>query len=140
MERVQTYSNQFDYLEYSDHITITNAEEKLRDVVITIPGTINDLPVTEIGPSAFGGYRYINYIKYDSDVKLKKIGDYAFWSRWTDANEYTYNRSRSIASIYSDDADKNNRVCKIPSTVTYVGEYAFMNNQYLFHLHLIILD
>lgn len=130
MERVQTYSNQFDYLEYSDHITITNAEEKLRDVVITIPGTINDLPVTEIGPSAFGGYRYINYIKYDSDVKLKKIGDYAFWSRWTDAYEYTYTNSRSIASIYSDDADKNNRVCKIPSTVTYVGEYAFMNNHF----------
>ena len=130
MERVQTYSNQFDYLEYSDHITITNAEDKLQNVVITIPGTINDLPVTEIGPSAFGGYRYINYIKYSSDVKLKKIGDYAFWSRWTDAYETTFNNSRSIVSIYSDDSDKNNRVCKIPSTVTYVGEYAFMNNHF----------
>lgn len=128
MERVQTYSNQFDYLEYSDHITITNGEEKVYSV--TIPATINDLPVTEIGPSAFGGYRYVNYVNYGSDVKLKKIGDYAFWSRLTDAYEYTYNNSRSIASIYSDDADKNNRVCKIPSTVTYVGEYAFMNNHF----------
>lgn len=128
MERVQTYSNQFDYLEYSDHITITNGEKTVYSV--TIPATINDLPVTEIGPSAFGGYRYVNYVNYGSDVKLKKIGDYAFWSRWADAYEYSYTNSRSIASIYSDDADKNNRVCKIPSTVTYVGEYAFMNNHF----------
>ena len=62
MERVKTYSNQYDYLEYSDHIVITNAIEKLQRAVINIPATINDLPVTEIGPSAFGGYRYVNYI------------------------------------------------------------------------------
>ena len=50
-------------IEIKDTVS-SGLEEKLRDVVITIPGTINDLPVTEIGPSAFGGYRYINYIKY----------------------------------------------------------------------------
>lgn len=130
MERVKTYSNQYDYLEYSDHIVITNAIEKLQRAVINIPATINDLPVTEIGPSAFGGYRYVNYILYDENTKLKKIGDYAFFCRWDDYNDSSFNRSIYCFMPATSTTYKTDRACIIPGTITSIGEYAFMNNYF----------
>lgn len=130
MERVQTYSNQFDYLEYSDYIVITNGVDNPTNNIIKIPSTINDLPVTEIGPSAFGGYRYVNYVLYDENIKIKKIGDYAFFSRWNVSDDYDFRRSIYCFMLSTSTTYTTDRACDIPGTITSIGEYAFMNNNF----------
>lgn len=114
------YNSDCYYLIYDDYAVVTNGPE---NGDFTIPSKIQGKNVTKIGPSSFGGYRKSKNIFYDANCNITEIGDYAFWRRAKNTNETTY-----IISTF--DSSKSNS-CNIPSTVTYVGNYAFTNNQFL---------
>ena len=111
---------QFNFTTNNGAITITGYVGS--EGSATIPGTINDLPVTRIGDYAFGGSSLTNLTIPDS---ITNIGNYAFISSSlpgitipdsvTGIGDYAFNGCGRLTSV------------TIPDSVADIGAWAFYN-------------
>ncbi len=115
-----TSPTEFTYTTNNGTITITGYTGA--GGVVTIPGTLNGLPVTSIGNSAFAYCFNLSDVAIPGSVR--NIGDYAFSSDWALTNVTIGNAVISIGDYAFKDTGLIN--VTIPEGVTNIGHQALL--------------
>ena len=119
---VMAGAQDFTYTNNNGAITITGYTGP--GGVVTIPDTINGVPVTSIGDRAFWYNNNVTSITISSGVK--GIGDYAF-DYCTSLTNTTIPNSVTSIGDYAFDNCTNLTTMDLPNTVTSIESYAFNN-------------
>lgn len=105
-----------------------NADDwaKIRQMTSLQALDMADVPTTEIPASAFTGNSFKYYV---FPKTLKKIGEKAFYDRYLSG---IISLPEGLEEIGVNAFYNNNIIsCKLPSTITTLGNYAFSDNKYL---------
>jgi hypothetical protein len=117
-----TLMSEFNYTTNNGTITITRYTGP--GGAVTIPSTLNGLPVTSIGNSAFSLCDNLSDVVIPGSVR--NIGDYAFSSDWRLTNVTIGNAVTSIGDYAFNGCSLSN--VTIPEGVTNIGHWAFLQN------------
>jgi hypothetical protein len=112
-----------DYTYTTNNGTITITKYIGSDAAVTIPSTIDGLPVTNIGDSAFFNCASLTYITIPNSVT--SIGSHAFYSCFRLTSVTIPNSVASIGGYYAFAYCTNLTNVTIPNSVTSIGGWTF---------------
>lgn len=121
------------YTVYSDHAEITGCDANSTSFELTIPETIEGLPVTKIGKQAFYMQNQLTSVTLPSS--LTEIGDEAFIG-CTSITQITIPESVTSIGNSAFYRCKSLETINVPDSVVNLGEYAFYECENLVNIYL----
>ncbi|MBQ5334421.1 MAG: leucine-rich repeat protein [Oscillospiraceae bacterium] len=119
-------NSSFYYEKYSDHIVISFPKSRT-DSTLTIPSTIDGLPVTEIGIYAFQTCEFTSVTLPDT---LKVIGKYSF-GFCKNLTSITLPDSLEFIDLKAFEDCTSLREVNFPDKMVMTGEFSFLNTPWL---------